>query len=96
MIMRADHCRFNLGRVVATPAALELIAASGQSPAEFLDRHSTCDWGDVDEEDRQLNDAALNEGARLLSVYKTKQGQKVWIITEADRSSTTLLLPEEY
>jgi hypothetical protein len=87
---------FSLGQVVATPGALEALAASGQSPADFLRRHVVGDWGDVCSEDAKLNDDALNIGERLLSSYRTKQGVKIWAITEADRSSTCLLLPEEY
>lgn len=86
---------FQLGECVATPGALEALQAAGQS-AEFLSRHATGDWGDVCEEDRQANDDALKYGARLLSSYKTNQGVKLWVITEADRSSTCILLPEEY
>jgi hypothetical protein len=63
---------------------------------QALRRHARGDWGELDPEDRQANDAALKNGTRLLSVYKTKSGMKFWIITEADRSSTTVLVPEEY
>jgi hypothetical protein len=87
---------FSLGRTVATPGALESLAQSGQSHADFLNRHVVGDWGDVCEEDRKLNDEAVKIGERLLSSYSTKQGVKFWILTEADRSATTLLLPEEY
>ncbi len=93
--------RFSLGQVVATPGALEEIRGGGQSPADFLARHSACDWGDLDEEDRCLNDEALIDGSRLLSAYTTKGGVKLWIITEAEgddgrRSATTLLVASEY
>jgi hypothetical protein len=66
------------------------------APAEFLARHRTGDWGEVDARDRAANDQALREGSRLLSAYRTARGVGLWIITEADRSSTCLLLPEEY
>jgi hypothetical protein len=76
--------------------ALEALAATGQTPAEFLARHLAGDWGDLCPEDRRLNDQALREGSRLLSAYRTARGVKLWVITEANRSSTCLLLPEEY
>jgi hypothetical protein len=85
-----------LGRLVATPGALRAIAESGQTPAFFLARHAKGDWGSVDEEDWRLNDEALVQGERLLSAYQTLRGVKVWISTEADRSATTILLPDEY
>ena len=93
--------RFSLGRVLATPGALEVLADSGQSPPYFLDRHVRGDCGDVDQEDWQLNDHALKDGSRILSAYKTLKGVKIWIITEAaddddKRAATTLLLPAEY
>jgi hypothetical protein len=88
--------RFSLGQVVGTPGAIEALEASKQSPAEFLNRHVVGDWGDVCEEDRQANDDALLHGERLLSSYRTSSGTKLWIITEADRSATTILLPDEY
>lgn len=88
--------RFSLGQVVATPGALEALTLSGQSPEEFLKRHLNGDWGDVCEDDRQANEDALLHSERLLSSYHTSRGTKLWIITEADQTATTLLLPEEY
>ena len=88
--------KFPLGQIVATPGALEAMQASGQTPAFFLDRHVTGNWGEVSADDWRLNDEALVEGTRLLSSYTTLRGQKLWIITEWDRSATTLLLPDEY
>lgn len=85
-----------LGQVVATPGALEALAASGQSPQEFLDRHVLGDWGDLDAGDKRLNDEALRDGGRILSAYSTKTGTTLWVITEADRSSTCILLPSDY
>ena len=85
-----------LGRIVSTPAALKVLEDAGQSPAEFLDRHSQGDWGEVDGDDWELNDQALEDGSRILSAYRTKANIRIWIITEADRSSTCLLLPDEY
>lgn len=88
--------KFPLGRLAATPGALEAMMASGQTPEFFLARHAAGDWGDVGGEDRRLNDEALLHGDRLLSVYRTLRGVWLYVITEADRSVTTLLLPEEY
>ncbi len=92
---------FSLGQIVATPGALESLEKAGQTAAEFLQRHVQGDWGDVCEEDRQLNDYALIDGSRLLSAYRTSLGEKLWIITEAvddagKRAATTVLLPSEY
>ena len=89
-------CKFPLGEIVASPGALGALKGSEQSPFEFLSRHANGDWGDVDSEDWELNDRALSEGTRLLSAYRTQRDERIWVITEADRSVTTLLLPEEY
>ena len=88
--------RFPLGRLVATPGALQALRESMQNAVEFLARHGSGDWGEVCEEDRQENELSLKEGFRILSAYRTKLGEKIWVITEADRSVTTILLPEEY
>ena len=88
--------RFPLGMVVATPGALEALEASGQSPAKFIGRHVSGDWGEMDAEDCATNEAALKFGSRIMSAYRTSDGTKLWIITEADRSVTTFLLPSEY
>ena len=85
-----------LGRVVATPGALQALDEAGQTPVEFLIRHQHGDWGTVPDEDQTLNDTALEEGLRVLSAYELSTGEKLWVITEWDRSVTTLLLPEEY
>ena len=87
---------FELGRIVATPGALRALQKAEQSPAEFLDRHVTGDWGELDEEDKQENEFSVQNGFRILSAYTTAAGDTIWIITEADRSATTFLLPEEY
>ena len=88
---------FSLGQVVATPGALAALEKAGQGPQEFLSRHVHGDWGDLCEEDRKENQLSLERGFRLLSSYRTNAGDtKVWVITEADRSVTTILLPEEY
>ena len=88
--------RFPLGRVVATPGALRALERAEQLPAEFLDRHVNGDWGEVPEADKQENEFSVEHGFRILSAYTTSAGEKIWIITEADRSYTTILLPSEY
>jgi hypothetical protein len=87
---------FRLGTPTATPGALEALAQSSQSPADFLARHVSGDWGELCSEDRRLNNQAVRSGTRILSAYRTAKGVKIWIITEADRSSTCILLPGEY
>jgi hypothetical protein len=84
-----------LGRIVATPGALKLLMDARAHPFEYLTRHSTGDWGELCAFDRHQNEIALREGLRVLSSYEVSAG-RVWIITEADRSITTILLPEEY
>jgi len=86
--------RFDLGQLVATPGVLEVLTHHELLGA--LLRHSRGDWGDLDAEDKQANDDALKQGSRLLSAYHTASGTKFWIITEWDRSVTTVLLPSEY
>jgi hypothetical protein len=86
---------FPLGRVVATPGALEVLARAGTDPAELLGRHQAGDWGDVPPEDARENRLPLRDGFRILSSYEVT-GERLWIITEADRSSTCILRPEEY
>jgi hypothetical protein len=88
--------RFPLGRVVATPGALRACEKAEQAPEVFLDRHVHGDWGDVPEEDKQENERSIEQGLRVLSAYTTSAGEQIWVLTEADRSATTLLLPEEY
>jgi len=87
---------FELGQTVAAPGALAALQKAGQEPADFLRRHVACDWGDLSDEDQKENGYSLEHGFRLLSSYRTNAGDKLWIITESDRSATTLLLPEEY
>jgi hypothetical protein len=84
-----------LGRVVATPGALKLLTEAREHPLDLLARHATGDWGDLCAFDLRQNEIALRDGYRVLSSYDVLAG-RVWIITEADRSITTLLLPEEY
>ena len=88
--------KFPLGRLLTTPGALQALEESGQSPGFFLAKHQAGDWGEVDADDRRANDEALVDGSRLLSAYTTLLGVKIWIITEADRSSTCCLTPQEY
>jgi hypothetical protein len=93
--------KLDLGQLVATPGALAALEAARQQPGEFINRHLRGDWGDLDDEDRRLNDEALIDGGRILSSYTTRKGEKLWVITEAcgddgRRASTCLLLPEEY
>lgn len=88
--------KFELGHIVATPAALESLRESGQDGSEFLNRHVRGDYGEMPTEDVSANDEAIRDGARVMSAYTTLNGKKLWVITEADRSVTTLLLPEDY
>jgi len=88
--------KFPLGRTVATPGALAALEEAGESPGTFIKRHVTGDWGELDEHDRQENEISVDQGFRLLSSYTLSDGTRIWIITEADRSATTLLLPSEY
>jgi hypothetical protein len=87
---------FQLGETVATPGALEALMLAGQSPTEFVDRHVRGDWGDLSKDDREANEQALIDDDRLFSAYHTRKGTKLWVITEADRSVTTILLPDDY
>ena len=87
---------FPLGQVVATPGALAVLEKAGQQSGDFLARHVSGDWGEVDAHDIKENEMSLLLGFRLLSAYHTSAGDKLWMITEADRSSTCILLPEEY
>ena len=88
---------FSPGSIVSTPGALEALNEAGPDTyMELLRRHVTGDWGEVCKEDAKENDFSVEHGFRILSAYSLKTGVKVWIITEADRSATTLLLPEEY
>ena len=87
---------FPLGRTVATPGALEALEQAQQSPLEFLRRHQTGDWGELCDADKRENELSVKHGFRILSVYRTDRDIRLWVITEADRSATTILLPEEY
>jgi len=87
---------FNLGRLVATLGVLKALDEAGQAPEEFLHRHQRGDWGEICDEDESENELSLAQGFRLLSAYRTAAGTKLWVITECDRSATTMLLPSEY
>ena len=84
------------GQIVATPGALALLEKAQKSPSEFLLRHFRGDWGDLCQDDKAENELSLKHGFRLLSSYPVTKSETLWIITEADRSVTTLLLPSEY
>ena len=86
--------KFSTGRLLSTPGALAKVCPEEMFTA--LSRHVQGDWGDVDEHDREENELSLQQRLRLFSVYHTQSRLKFWIITEADRTSTTVLLPEEY
>ena len=88
--------RFSLGQIVATPGALELLQQAERDPAEFIARHIVGDWGDLEDEDKQENELSVEQGFRILSAYTLDDNTKIWIITERDRSATTILLPSEY
>jgi hypothetical protein len=88
--------RFSLGQTVATPGALEAFARTGEEPLPFLAQHATGIWGELDDEDKAENDLAVQHGFRILSAYRLADDTRIWVITEADRSATTILLPEEY
>ena len=87
---------FPLGHIVATPGALDALTRAEQTPGEFLCRHAAGDWGQLDAHDVAENLYGLKHGFRVLSSYRTNAGDTLWLITEADRASTTILLPQEY
>jgi hypothetical protein len=89
-----DQMKFELGRVIITANALQTVNSDDVLTA--LNRHITGDWGELDTEDRQENDSALLHGGRLLSAYRDGKGVRFWIITEAARQTTTVLLPDDY
>jgi hypothetical protein len=91
-----NPAKFQLGLWVSTPAALEALQAADEPAIEYIRRHSSGDWGDVPADDAASNDAAVKDGERIQSVYHLSTGVEIWIITEADRSVTTILLPEDY
>ena len=104
--MTVGEIRFDPGNVVMTPGAMETIASAGQKPSDFLHRHITGDWGDLDGHDTRANESAMRTGLRLLSSYTTTGGETLWVITEnvdiehggkpERRELTTILLPSDY
>jgi len=88
--------QFRSGRLIATPGAIQALATAGLSGRSYLSRHLAADWGEVNAEDKAANDWSLMHGERLLSAYTLPTGVRIWIITERDRSTTTILLPDEY
>jgi hypothetical protein len=104
--MRAAIIRFDPGKIVMTPGAIAAMASARQQPSDFLHRHITGDWGELDAHDTRANASAMRSGRRLLSAYKTAEGDDLWVITEAidieagddtaRRAMTTILLPSDY
>ena len=86
---------FTLGQIVATPGAIDTLATLNINPAKLVERHANGDWSEMYDEDAEANRSAIEHGERILSSYVI-QGEKVWVITEWDRSVTTILLPSEY
>lgn len=95
-VHRGQSPLFPLGDVEVTPEASETLLRAGQSADEFLRRFVVGEWGEIDEKDRRLNEVALIEGNALKGSYWTRMGDTIWIITEADRSNTTLMLPSQF
>ena len=87
---------FPLGHIVSTPGALSAMQETRDNPQTYLRRHITGDWDNLDEHDREENEFSVNRDLRIFSAYHLSDGTKIWIITEADRSATTFLLPSEY
>ena len=88
--------KFPPGQIVATPGALDAFKAAGEEPVTYLARHLVGDWGEMCEEDAKENDFSVENGFRILSAYTLKDSTRIWVLTEADRSATTILLPAEY
>ena len=92
--MADTRLKFSMGQLVATPNALATL--NPEDVAAAVQRHANGDWGELDEHDRLVNESALTDGSRLFSAYRDRAGTKFWVITESDRSVTTVLLPEDY
>ena len=88
--------RFNLGQVVATPAAIDALVDNEVTAIPYLLRHVMGDWGDMSDEDKAENDYAIGRHLRIFSAYTLPDGTKIWVLTEADRSATTILRPSDY
>lgn len=95
-MITVDNMRFRLGQVVATPEAIKCLQVADQQIWDFLSRHAHGDFGEIDAEDRQANEDAIQHGDRILSAYTLRTGQRLYVITEADRSSTCVLRVEDY
>jgi hypothetical protein len=91
-----SKARFPLGHLFVTPGAIEALEEAGQSPHEFLARHARLEQGELSDEDQRENKFSVDKRLRIFSAFRTAKGEKLWLITEADRSATTILLPEEY
>jgi hypothetical protein len=87
---------FPLGRLLHTPGAIEALEEAAQSPQDFINRHARLEQGELCDEDHKENLFSVNKPLRIFSAFKTATGEKLWVITEADRSATTILKPEEY
>ena len=87
---------FPLGKRAITQRAMEVLQQFNISPEAYFARHQMGDWGDLEDEDRKSNEVAINLGERIFSAYTIPNGPNIWVITEADRSATTVLLPDEY
>lgn len=87
---------FPLGSIYMTPSAIEALGEAGQSAQEFISRHARLEQGELSDEDHRENIFSVDKHLRIFSAFKTSQGEKLWVITEADRSATTILLPSEY
>ena len=94
--MKQQEAKFSLGKVVSTVGAFVTLEFAEADAQKYLRRHESGDWGDVSSLDWEENEFSLKNGFRLLSAYYVRDGEVIWIITEADRSVTTILLPEEY
>lgn len=90
------HGRFSLGQVSVTRNALDALSGLGLVPHEFVRRHVACDWSEMDADDAAQNVIAIQTGRRILSSFNLPRGGKIWVLTEADRSATTVILPEDY
>jgi hypothetical protein len=88
--------RFSLGRLFLTPGAIEALEEAGQSAQEFINRHARLEQGELCDDDHRENLFSVDKSLRIFTAFKTVKGIKLWVITEADRSATTLLLPSEY
>lgn len=94
---QVGNIQFEIGGIYATPGAIAALEEAGEIGLTYLARHQSGDWGDISKGDKKENELSLKKGFRIVSAYiLPNTGEKIWIITEADRSSTTILLPSEY